>query len=210
MMTMPVPIVKDGRRAKRGNWLTVAEVAAARDVSRPAVRQALKTLAARGSPVKTARRGATLLINIDDYDTKRGGALVAHRVIGEATKRRARASIAELAGDHPVMAREQARKMRYEAELKRLELDRQLGKLIDAAELQQAALDCGATLASQIERIVMQAEAVYAVRKDGVAGIRAALRSIARDLRASMAEALNQVAAGDADLDLAHVSLLRS
>jgi hypothetical protein len=179
-------------------WLTADKLAALRGVSGPAIRQSMKAMAARGSPVQTRRQGRAILIDVADYTEKRAS-LIPYRVQGEATKRAARGSSTEPAD--PVFLKEQARKVAAEARLKELELGRQRGELIDADAVRQAATDCGANQGAMIDRIAMRAEDVYAAGKHGVAGVRGALRSIARDLKKSMGEALAGAVAPCTDND---------
>ena len=81
-----------GRPATK--WLTADKLAALRGVSGPAIRQSMKAMAARGSPVRTRRQGRAILIDVADYTEKRA-ALAPHRVQGEQTKRAMRGSSTE-------------------------------------------------------------------------------------------------------------------
>jgi hypothetical protein len=169
-------------------WMTIRALAHARHMSTTAVRAALDAMESRGAKVRTRKAGGVLQVDLPDFDLKRAAAMSPRRLQGEQTRRALRGSSTEPVD--PVFLKEQAKKVRYEAELKRLELERQLGKLIDAEALKQAALDCGTIQAAQIDRITMHAESLYAAGRRGEAAVRAALREIARDLKKSTGEAL--------------------
>jgi hypothetical protein len=55
-----------------GLWISAAELAVERGVSRSAITQNLRRWAQRGAPVATRRRGRELLVNVAAYDAKHG------------------------------------------------------------------------------------------------------------------------------------------
>src|SRR5215471_17268100 len=109
-------------QANGGLWLSAAELAAERGVSRSAITQNLRRWAERGAPVATRRRGRELLVNVAAYDAKHGSVAdqlrvqdeVARRARRRASPKPARAAKRQPPGDDPILAKEQARKMRYE------------------------------------------------------------------------------------------------
>jgi hypothetical protein len=198
-------------------WLTISELANARHVTRQAVHKALRTLAARGAAVETRRDGDALLINVEDYDARRGEALAPHRVAGEATKaiaREPRRSTRSGAGQErlrpPVeppresadtipiatYAAAQARKTTYDAELRKVDLDRVLGRTVNTEEVRKAAEMAAATMAGFIDRLHMRAEELLAAGDRGrLVGMRTALRTVERDLLSTIADEFAKMAA---------------
>jgi hypothetical protein len=184
--------VDDRRRPMtQGYWLTISALAAQKGVSKQAISKNLKRWADLGTPVSTRREGRTLMVNVAEYDACKGEIGDLGRELGEQTKK-----AAEVETD-PVYTREQARAKAYEADLKLIERDRQLGKLIEVDALRSATTACGEGLVRVIEQIVTRAEEVAtAVSRDGVLGARGALKAIAHDLRAQAAEEFAKLLAG--------------
>jgi hypothetical protein len=192
MLNDTAPVVDDRRRGMvHGYWLTMSALAAQRGVSKQAISKNLKRWADLGTPVSTRGEGRKVMVNVAEYDARKGEIGDLGRELGEQTKK-----IADVGSD-PVYAREQARAKAYEADLKLIERDKQLGRLIEVESLRCATTACGEGLVRVIEQIVTRAEEVAAaVSKDGVLGARGALKTIARDLRAQAAKEFAKLLAG--------------
>jgi len=191
MLNESAPVVDDRRRPiVDGYWLTMSVLAAQKGVSKQAISKNLQRWADLGTPVSTRREGRTMMVNVAEYDARKGEIGHLGRELGEQTKKAADV------GTDPVYTREQARAKAYEADLKLIERDKQLGRLIEVESLRSATAACGEGLVRVIEQIVTRAEEVAAaVSKDGVLGARGALKAIARDLRARTAEEFTKLLA---------------
>jgi hypothetical protein len=96
----------------------------------------------------------------------------------------------------PVLAKEQARKVAYQADLAKLQRDEKLGKLLPIEKIAEAAAQCAEALVRVIDQLPARADEVAsAVAKEGEAGARAFLRSVARDMRERMADEMQRLAA---------------
>jgi len=182
-------------------WLTVGELAEARGVTRQSVHQALQRWVDRGTPVETRMQGREIAVNVRDYDLRRGETVSLPHVAGEDTKALAAPGAAPgvAPGSSPAessFGREQARKAGYEAELKKIELDRALGRLVETADVVVAAENAAAAMAALLDRLHMRAEDIHAAgQRDGLAGTRTALKVVRRDLMALIAEEFAKMAA---------------
>lgn len=170
-----------------GLWLSVTDLAKAKGVSKPAITQIIQRWAQIGTPVSTRKEGKKLLVNVAEFDRIKGevGDLVRDQT-PEATPG---------TGD-PVFAREQARRMAYDADLKQLELDEKLGNLVPTANADKAGAELTAMLNRACEQIPARAEDMAAaVAKDGVAGGRSWLKLAMVDLRNRFADELERIIA---------------
>ncbi|GJE45314.1 hypothetical protein AEGHOMDF_4508 [Methylobacterium soli] len=85
----------------------------------------------------------------------------------------------------------------HEAEKRRLELAELKGALIRKDRLQAAILTCGEEIVRVLDRLPQAANDLsIAVAKDGEHGLRTALKALASRLRADVAAALTNIAAG--------------
>lgn len=186
MLTAPSAAVDERKPLPRdGHWLSVSTLARERGVSKQAISKNLSRWASIGEPVSTRREGRMLLVNVAEYDARKGDLVDLGREQASRTKK----SADESATNDPVYTREQARRMGYEADIKAIQLEKLRGNLVAVPDLADAAVKCGEALVRAIDQIAVRAEEVAAaVAKDGMQGARAALRQIARDLRARAAE----------------------
>jgi hypothetical protein len=89
----------------------------------------------------------------------------------------------------------QERAARYAADLKYLDLEERLGRLVPVAEVEDAAQKCAEATVRVVDRLPTYADAIAAaVGKDGPAGARAKLKEIAREIRQAIAEAHGDLA----------------
>jgi hypothetical protein len=89
----------------------------------------------------------------------------------------------------------QARAAQYTADLKFLDLEERLGRVVPLAEVEEAAAKCAEATVRVIERLPTYADTIAAaVGKDGPAGARAKLKEIAREIRQAIAEAHGELA----------------
>ena len=180
-----------------GLWLNVSELARARGIDKAAVSRRVARLVEIGALETRPGARGTKLINVAAFD----------RAIGEV------GDLAHAQGpdldDAPLLTpaqppaetasatytREQAREKSYAADLKKLDLDERLGKLVTVESVQAGAVRLAETLVRQIDQITGRADDIAAaVAKDGLQGARAALKTVARDIRESMARELERLA----------------
>jgi hypothetical protein len=91
--------------------------------------------------------------------------------------------------------RDQARAAQYTADLKLLDLEERLGRLLPIADVKKAAARCAAVTVRVIDQLPRHAESIAsAIGKDGLAGVRGKLKQIARDMRTAIAEAHGELA----------------
>ena len=186
-----------------GLWLSVADLARRKGITRQSAGERVDRLEADGK-ITVRREGRSKLINIAEYDLAVGEVGDAAREAGAATK-------ADEAGDDPKSPQyrdHQTREKQYAADLKLIELNRALGKLVPVDQIADAASRAAEAAIKAIDRLPSYADAVAsAVARDGSPGARTKLREIAREIRVVLADAMRGIAsaapAGDIDAMLA-------
>lgn len=173
-------------------WVTCAELARRRGVSRPAITKRVDQLEADGKVV-TRREGRSRLVDLAAFDRAVGET-------GDAVKEQAAATVRETAAKaSPAMRDAQTERAQYEARIKALDLaDRRKQVLPIAGEhgIEAAATRIGLALARDLDAMVRHADDVAAaVGKEGAAGARRILKEIATKARESVAASLAELAA---------------
>jgi hypothetical protein len=180
------PPIDDTTEA-RGVWLSVSELASARGVSKQNISATLKRWADAGVPVTTRRQGRETLVNVVEFDRRRGDQTDLGRQLSQQTRKIAGA-------DHPVYAREQALRARYDAELKRLDLEERMRRLIPLREVEDALVACGETFVHVFEQLEHEADEIaIAVSQGGIAGARRVLKQVTLRQRIAAADALEAI-----------------
>ncbi|TGN86703.1 hypothetical protein EOW77_0019030 [Bradyrhizobium yuanmingense] len=179
-----------------GLWLSISEVARLKGKSRQAVAKRVAALAADGLLDTRSGDNGTKLVNLAQYDRTIGD-------VGDAIKEGAAEARAEIEAAEPptspALRDHQARAAQYTADLKFLDLEERLGRLVPVSEVKEAGAKLGEMVVRAIDRLPTFAEAVAsAAIKDGAQGARGELKEIARQLRAEIAEAMG-VAVADAE-----------
>jgi DNA-binding IscR family transcriptional regulator len=190
-------------------WLTVSALARMRGVDKAAISRRVARLEAAGELSTRVGLRGTKLINVDEFNRAvertvdaireangRAAIVLPRAAIREANGRRSAAAsqVAEAdMGDtpsDPILAREQARKTMLAADIAQLQLDELRGLLVRVADIAAGAAMQGETLARRIDQMLPEwAEDLAAiVAKDGTAGLRAALKVRARELRGALSE----------------------
>lgn len=184
-----------------GLWQSVSEIARAKQKSRQAIAKRVKSLVDDGKlTTKPGPRG-TVLVNVAAFDRLVGEVADVAREIGAETKAEQEATGTAANGKFRDAA---TREKQYSADIKFLDLEERLGRLVPIGELEDAAAKAAEAMIRVIDRLPAQNERVSgAVGKDGPAGARTVLKEIARELRASIAEAMTTLAnlAGPATID---------
>jgi hypothetical protein len=173
-----------------GLWLSIAELARLKKLSRQSVHERVRRLIKAGAlTIRGERR--SLRVNLAQFDRAVGE-------VGDAVKEGAAETRAEdsRTATSPALRDHQARAAQYTADLKFLELEEKLGRLVPVAGVQEASIKIGETVVRVIERLPTFAEAISsAAAKDGAQGARVVLRDIARQLRTEIAEAMGAIGA---------------
>jgi hypothetical protein len=173
-----------------GLWLSITQLAELKGVGKPWISERVKALESAGR-IATRVDGRSKLVNLAQYDRAVGET-------GDAIKEGAAATRAEAEGDpekNPALRDHQARAAQYTADLKFLDLEERLGRLVPVAEVEDAAAKCAEATVRAIDRLPTYADAIAAaVGKDGPAGARAKLKEIAREIRQAIAEAHGELA----------------
>jgi hypothetical protein len=178
--------------AEGGVWVTCADLAKRKGISRQAATKRVGQLEAAGK-IETRRDGRTRLVDLAAYDKAVGE-------VGDAVKEQAAATTRERSkAASPVMRDAQTERAQYEARLKALDLAERQGQLLPIAGahgIEAAASEIGDILARDLDGLVRHAEDILtAGTKDGVVGARRVLKDIANRTRSKVAEALAHLAA---------------
>ncbi len=165
--------------------MSLSDLAKSRGVSAPTVSENLSRWRAQGAEIATQKKGRRLLVDADAYDRAKADAATGVKSTAGA---RRDSAIKPAYGNY---AQEQARKIGFEAELKRLELEERLGNLIPREDLQKAAELVSEAVLRSIDHAVMRAEELHeAGARSGIAGTRVALKAVVRDVKTRCADAL--------------------
>lgn len=171
-----------------GVWVTCAELANRKGVSRQAVAKRVSQLE-RDGRIQTRREGKNRLVDLAAYDRAVGE-------VGDAIKEQSAASKREKSS--PALRDAQADRARYEARLKALDLAERMGSVLPIGGkhgVEEAVKEIGMALARDADGLMRYADEVAtAVSKDGVAGARRALKDIGNRFRATFAGSLVKIA----------------
>lgn len=178
----------DSNDLAQGLWMSVSELAVVRGIDKSAISRRLQRLQAGGARIGTRREGRSLLVNVADFDVAVGEHGDRARETGEATKKGGSL-------DDPIYSREQARRMSYEADIKKIELARLRGELILVADLSDAAMNAGETILRGIDQWVGRAEELANAANVPVSVARVFLKAATRDLRQRIADTMQALAA---------------
>jgi predicted ArsR family transcriptional regulator len=175
--------------------MTAGEIAQRDGVTPQAVTKKFRELAERGLEVERDARGRISKANVVQYDLLRDR-------VGDPSKdqRPQREEEPTLAADPQSYDEALRKKTWYEAERKRLELEEQVGALIKVAEIEQAIDACAEAIAAVVRRLQSETDALAtAVTRDGVHGLRVALKALETRMLADIATALDGIAEGRAN-----------
>ncbi len=190
MMTRRGPPVAD---EPEGLWLPIAELARGRGVSKQALAKRVERLERLGHmETRPGPRGAKL-VNVAAFDRAAGLTVDAVRQLnGAGVTAEAAPSPANPAD--PVLAREQARRAAYDADLKRLDLMDRLGLVVPVADVQAAMVEAGAIMVRALDRLPAKLDDMLAASREGQAGGRRFLRDLGVELRMVIATAMQSAA----------------
>jgi hypothetical protein len=174
-----------------GLWLSVSEIAREKGKSRQAIAKRVAELVDAGKLTTRPGPNGTKLVSLAAFDLAVGET-------GDAVKEGAAEARVEIdAGtspSSPALRDHQARNAQYSADLRFLELEERLGRLVPAAEVKEAGQRAAEAIVRIVDRLPTYAEAIaVAAAKDGTQGARANLKEIARELREAIANAMGAI-----------------
>jgi DNA-binding transcriptional ArsR family regulator len=174
-----------------GVWLTCAELARRRNVSRAAITKRVNQLEQDGK-ITTRREGRSRLVELATFDRAIGETGDAFKEASAETKR-------EVGSIHKPLRDAQTERARYEAKMKGLDLaERQRDLLPIKGEhgIEAALVAVAIVITREIEKLANIADEIaIATARDGVAGARRILKEEIRKCRSRIADALNEVTA---------------
>jgi DNA-binding MarR family transcriptional regulator len=172
------------------DWLTVTALAAARGVDKSAMSRRIARLEAQGL-LAARKAGKAKLINVLQFDE----AVAATRDAIREMNGRGGALEPGAEDRDPVLAQEQARRVRIQADIAQIELDRARGTLIEVDDAQDAMARAAGRLVRGLETLPTRVEEwAAALAQGGVQAMRAAIRETVRDLRERLAAEMTLLA----------------
>ena len=179
-----------------GFWLSVTELARQRGVDKAAISRRAKRYEAQGLLTPRAGKGGVKMINVAEFNRAAGEATDAVRALNGAGGGQMASPAAAAPGD-PILAREQARRASYDADLKKLELQERLGELVPAKDVQEAIVVLSENFVRALDQMPSRAEEGFAeATKGGVAGLRVFIRSLANGARDTVERDLKTLVVG--------------
>jgi phage terminase Nu1 subunit (DNA packaging protein) len=173
-----------------GLWLTVSELARQKGISKQAASKRIKALVAKSLIETRVGARGTKLVNLAQFDKvacdttdgirQLNGTLADDRSEQSDEGRRASTLVIE-----------QTRRAAYDADLKKLDLDERLGRLLPIEDVEHSMVRIAETMVRVIDQLPLRADEVAnAIAKEGSVGARGILKTIARDLRDHLAKNL--------------------
>ena len=184
--------------ADGGLWLSISDLATRKGVTKQTIAERVARFEAAGRVQTRPGKGRTKLVNVAAYDRATGDLADFAKAQGAATRRNADpddvAAPPAGAGGDPVYTREQARNMAYTADLKRMDIEERLGRLIPVDRLEAELLRCMVPFMRAIERLERRApDMAHSVRQGGDTAARTWLRHLAFEFS-------NEISAGMGEL----------
>jgi transposase-like protein len=173
-----------------GLWESIADVARQKGITRQSLNERVDRLESDGL-IEVRREGRAKLINVAQFDRVVGQVGDAFKEAGAET--RAEAEI-ETSTASPALRDHQARAAQYTADLKFLDLEERLGRLVPIDDFKSGGVKIGEAVVRILGRLPTYAEAVTAAAiNDGVPATRAMLKQIERELRTAIAETVGEI-----------------
>lgn len=196
MLTQQQSEVNAVNAAPRVVMLSIAQLAERDGVSKAAISKKVKQLVERnGLEVERDSQGRVASVNSVQFDFLRGKTDDPSKAQAPAAKPRA-ASNDQPPADKESYNEALRQKTWIDAERGRFSLAKEKLEYIRAAGVADAAVDCGADIARIVDRLPGAADDLAAaVGREGVHGLRIALKQLASRMRGDIANALAQLAA---------------
>ncbi|MGT2503852.1 hypothetical protein ACVOMS_29690 [Bradyrhizobium guangxiense] len=173
-----------------GLWLSVAELARLKTLSRQSVHERVRRLKETGD-LTVRGEGRSLRVNLAQYDLAIGSTGDAAREAGATTK----AMVENDAPTSSAFRDAQTREKQYAADLKYLELQQRLGELVPVSEMKEAGVKMGEIVVSVLTRLPSHVETLAsAFTKAGIQEMRSELNAIVYKMRVEIADAFGVMA----------------
>lgn len=173
-----------------GLWLSISDIARERGKSRQAIAKRVDALVAEGKLDTRPGPNGTKLVNLAQFDRAVGETGDAFKEAAAETRAEAEAPTSA----SPALRDHQARAAQYGADLKYLELEERLGRLVPVEEAKTGGVLIGEAVVRILGRLPTYAEGMTAVAvKDGVQGARGMFKEIERELRVAIAESIGEI-----------------
>jgi DNA-binding Lrp family transcriptional regulator len=180
-----------------GVWVTCADLARRRNVSRAAISKRVKKLEADGL-IATRTNGASKEVELASFDRAIGETGDAVKEQAAETRRTRQADKPSSGGSGP-MRDAQTERAQYEARLKALDLAERQGQILPIRGehgIEAAAVAIGIAIARDADGLIRYADEIAtAVSKEGTAGARRVLKQIGTRFREQVAASLGEIAA---------------
>jgi len=177
-----------------GLWLPISALAVEKRVSKQAISKRVARLKAQGLLQTRAGARGSIEINVAEFDRITGETTDLARSTSHAAPPAAPAPVDD--PDAPIYTKEQARKAAYTADLAKLELDERLGRVIQMADVESAMIRAASAIVRQMDQLPSRTDDIAsAVAAEGASGVRRILKTIARELRETVARELTLAAA---------------
>lgn len=173
-----------------GLWMTISDIARSKGVSKQAISKRVDRFVAAGAlATRKGARGA-VLVNLAAYDRAAGE-------VGDAIREMAQA--ATTSQPDASLAREQARRISYQADLAEMDREERRLNLLRADDVVASMTRCAEKLVSAIDRIPSRAgDITAAVAREGEQGARSFLKTLAHEIRVLLARELRMLESGTA------------
>ena len=175
-----------------GLWMTVSDLARQKGVSKQAIAKRVDRFARDGIlSTRSGPRGAKL-VNVAAYDKAANEAGDAIRELAQ------KPALPDIKDGDPILAREQARRVQYQADIAEIELAELRGQVLRTDDVVASMTRCAEALVRIIDRLPNSAEDLAAAAsRDGVLGLRTELKRLAFEQRNLLAQEMRLLASGD-------------
>lgn len=167
-------------------WVTLAELAKRKGVTRPTIGEKVKRLRDKGL-LETRKQGRNVLVNAAAYDLAVGEA-------GDAVKETAAATVAQAQTKSPALRDAQTDLAMYNAELARMKVEQRAGKLIDASDLADALSLIFSAAAGVVHDLGSYSDRIKKAHEENpFNGMSKELKKIANELSLLISEKISEI-----------------
>ena len=183
-----------------GEWVTQAELARLKSVSKQAISKRWKRFKAEGL-INPRQEGRSEIVLLAEWDTVTNDATDPAKLLPRQSDAGdpLPAPSEEPSGD-PGYTAERARSARYDADLKKIRLDQELGRLVPVEEVAEAMARCAEQVVRDIDQLPSMADEVAAaMAESGVTGVKQLLKEQARKMRETLELNMRLLASEDGE-----------
>ena len=177
-----------------GLWMTISDLARHKSVSKQAVAKRVDRFERDGMlRTRPGARGAKL-VNVAAYDKAANEAGDAIRELAQ------KPDLPEAAPGDPILAREQARRVQYQADIAEIELAARRGQVLNTEDVVAAMSRCAEAMVRIIDRLPNAADDINAAAsRDSALGVRTVLKQLAYEQRNLLAQEMRLLASSEAE-----------